>query len=336
MYESLGVVVLKDGERVEAGVVACPDPAWAERIEALLGHKGEIWRWQNRCCARDELGLDARYYLLHRDGDPFANMLTATYKGVGHFGHVFTIPEDRRKRAAHQLMGLLMEDFRQRSGRALFLGTGFDSAPYHIYRRHGFEGLQPGSGQMEYYVDGDGGSFREAYFATGDVETGVPEWRHWPASGALFTSTFDGVVRCPSLGLHGRNSTEAPFLEVLKRAQHDRENQYGIDTIVTERTDTGAVVAVARKSRHPLWSHRQLLDLYGHPEAQQEMSASVEALGSLDAGCVSYSDGNETREAVLSAAGFREISRLPQWVGAAKDERTFVEVGADVGVWAKS
>ncbi len=65
------------------------------------------------------------------------------------------------------------------------------------------------------------------------------------------------------------------------------------------------------------------------------MSASVEALGSLDAGCVSYSDGNETREAVLSAAGFREISRLPQWVGAAKDERTFVEVGADVGVWAK-
>ena len=41
------------------------------------------------------------------------------------------------------------------------------------------------------------------------------------------------------------------------------------------------------------------------------------------------------REAVLSAVGFREISRLPQWVGAAKDERTFVEVGADVGVWAK-
>ncbi|MBT6147039.1 MAG: hypothetical protein HOH74_16510, partial [Gemmatimonadetes bacterium] len=68
MYESLAEVTLKDGERVEAGVVVCPDAEWAERIEALLGHKGDVWRWQNRCCAWDELGIDARYYLLHRDG----------------------------------------------------------------------------------------------------------------------------------------------------------------------------------------------------------------------------------------------------------------------------
>ena len=101
-----------------------------ERIEALLGHKGEEWQWQNSRCARDDLGIDVYYYILHRDGVPFANMMTAECAGVGHFGHVWTRPEDRRKGAADQLMGLQMEDFRGRGGRALYLGTGFDSAAY--------------------------------------------------------------------------------------------------------------------------------------------------------------------------------------------------------------
>ena len=316
MYQSLGQVALKSGERVEAGIVDCPDVEWASRIEALLGHKGESWRWQNRSCARESLGIDARYYLLHRDGEPFANMLTATHKGVGHFGHVFTIPEDRRKGAAHQLMGLLMEDFRQRDGLALFLGTGFDSPAYHIYRRHGFEGFAPGSGQMEYYVEGDAESFRQQYFATsGHVLTGSPQWRHWPASETLFTSTFPGVVRCPSLELTGRASTEGPFLAVLRRAAESRDDNVSSDTMVSERVETGAVVAVARCSGHPLWSGKLLVDLYGHPDAEHEMVACVGALESIaDAPCVSYSDGNSAREAALKAVGFKRGANLPQWI----------------------
>jgi GNAT superfamily N-acetyltransferase len=329
MYQSLGQVALKSGERVEAGVIDCPDAEWASRIEALLGHKGESWRWQNRSCARENLSIDARYYLLHRDGEPFANMLTATHRGVGHFGHVFTIPEERRKGAAHQLMGLLMEDFRQRDGLALFLGTRFDSPAYHIYRRHGFEGFAPGSGQMEYYADGDAEGFRQEYFAaSGQAQTGPPQWRHWPASGTLFTATFPGVVRCPSLGLTGRASTEGPFVAVLRRAARSLEDKVSSYTVISERAETGAVVAVARCSAHPLWSSKLLVDLYGHPDAEQEMVACVSALESVtDAPCVSYSDGNQAREAALTAVGFKSGPNLPEWIP------DFSGDAVDVTVW---
>jgi hypothetical protein len=78
VYKSLGTVTLKDREQVEAGVVIGPDPAWADRVGDLLSHKSGVWRWQNARCLRDDLGIDVRFYLLHRDGSPFANMLSAT------------------------------------------------------------------------------------------------------------------------------------------------------------------------------------------------------------------------------------------------------------------
>lgn len=111
MYESLGSVRLKDGEQVQAGVVLGPDDLWADRVCELLKHKDEIWRWGNAECLRNDLGIDVRFYVLHRDNVPFANMFTIT-------GHVFTEPADRRKGAAVSLMALQMEDFRTRSGRS--------------------------------------------------------------------------------------------------------------------------------------------------------------------------------------------------------------------------
>ena len=38
-------------------------------------------------------------------------------------------------------------------GRALFLGTGYDSPAYQIYGRHGFESVEPTSGCMAMYSD---------------------------------------------------------------------------------------------------------------------------------------------------------------------------------------
>ena len=107
MYEGLGEVRLKDGEAVEAGRVCGPDLEWAERVEKLLGHKGPIWNWQNSNAMRRELDAEVVFYLLHRDGAPLANMMTATYRGAGHFGHVWTEPADRRKGAAAQVMAVL-------------------------------------------------------------------------------------------------------------------------------------------------------------------------------------------------------------------------------------
>ncbi|HAA73566.1 TPA: hypothetical protein DCE37_00380 [Candidatus Latescibacteria bacterium] len=57
-------------------------------------------------------------------------------KRVGLFGHVFTKPEERRKGAANALM----EDFRQRGGKALYLGTGYVRFPTISTRRTALSG----------------------------------------------------------------------------------------------------------------------------------------------------------------------------------------------------
>ena len=131
MYEALGHVILATGEQVEVGVVVGPDPRWAERLEKLLCHKGEPWNWQNSRVLRTDTGIGSRFYVLHRGGIPFANAMIAELSGVGILAHVWTRPEDRQRGACSALMRALMEDFRSRHGRALFLFTRFGSVAHH-------------------------------------------------------------------------------------------------------------------------------------------------------------------------------------------------------------
>jgi len=140
MQHNLGTVVLKSGERVEAAVIAAPDTAWAERLKGFLAHKGEPWNWGNAENLTKLTGVETFFYIMHRDGVPFSNIMTCEVNGVGHFGHVFTRPEDRRKGACDKLMALQMEHFRARGGRALFLGTGFASPAYRLMLDMDFRG----------------------------------------------------------------------------------------------------------------------------------------------------------------------------------------------------
>ena len=207
MYQQLGTIKLKSGETVEAGVVRGLDLAWSQRVQKLLWHKGDPWNWQNTQVLENDLGLDVNFYLLHRDGDPFANMMTIELAGVGHFGHVWTQPADRQQGTSRSLMGLQMQDFAVRGGKALFLGTGYDSSAYRIYAAHGFASIEPESGYMAYYSQSQQ-EFEAAYFAPGQVEVQPLAWRHWPASVALFLGNFAGLVRCAPLQLIGRSSTK--------------------------------------------------------------------------------------------------------------------------------
>lgn len=319
MYESLGKVELKSGESVEAGVVIGPDDDWADRVGDLLSHKEGVWTWQNAECLRRDLGIDVRFYLLHRDGTLLANMLTATQYGVGHFGHVYTRPEERRKGAAQALMALLMADFRRRQGQALFLGTGYDSAPYHIYHREGFRGLEPDTGSMEYYV-GSGDTFRRQWFAPGPVEVRNGSWENWPTSAPLFTGDFPGTVRCAPLGLFGRASTEGAWLHLL----HD--DRYQARVLV--RPETGAVVGAAVAGDHPLWPDTGLLDVYCHPDF---WDWGTELLGALerprrDRWLAVSDDGCCAKDAVLAAAGFTSTQRAARRIAVDTRKTAFADV----------
>lgn len=304
MYESLGTVTLKGGETVDAGVVIGPDPEWADRVADLLSHKGEVWRWQNGECLRSDLGIDARFYLLQRDGEPFANMLTATHRGVGHFGHVYTVPEERRKGAASALMRRLMQDVRRRGERALFLGTGFDSPPYHIYAGEGFVGLEPGCGLMDWYVDSRA-RFEEEWFAAGPVEVRPASWSDWPATAPLFTLNVPGTVRCAPLRMFGRSNSEGPWLHLL----HDDACQGS----VLQQRETGAVVGAAVAGAHPLWPATGLLDLWCHPgfwSGAEDLLAGLDLRGP-DRWLALSDDGCPAKGQVLAAAGFAPVSTAP-------------------------
>lgn len=330
MYSSLRQVQLKTGELVEMGLVQAPDLEWAGRIEQLLGHKRDIWNWQNSRVLRSDTDLDACYFLLHRDGVPLANIATFVHDGVGHLAHVWTVPEERRKGAASHLMDALMAQFRAREGKALLLGTGYDGPAYHLYRRHGFEsvedrsefmacypGSQPGrgrpgardpEGELEGMTVSDSqGEFekpREAelvgrlrrgferdYFARAATATEPAGWQHWPAATALFLGDFPGAVRCAPLGMFGRRSNEESFLHLIRAEEARQSEGERPRALALVQQVSAAVVGFAAWDWDPLWPETCLLDVYCHPHFWDLAGDLLDGLSLPEAErCVAYAD----------------------------------------------
>lgn len=317
VYEQLGTVTLKDGEHVEAGVVIGPDLDWADRVEELLGHKGPSWRWGNSMALREALPLEAYYYLVHRDGVPFANMMNIEVGGVGLYGHVYTRPEERRKGAARQLLHILLEHYRERGGRALVLGTGYDSPPYHIYAGGGFASIEAESGCMAYYPDGES-NFYDAYFADQSMEISRLDWCHWPSSIPLFIGDFPGSIRSAVMRVYGRESTEGPIVRRMEEELARIEEGRGPQTAVLTGDETGAVFGLATCDGHPIWPGSCLVDLYCHPSAWER---GVELMNALELNradrIIAYCDtGLEEKETILDAAGYRPVATYDKRIAA--------------------
>ncbi|MCX5662333.1 MAG: hypothetical protein NTW19_21850 [Planctomycetota bacterium] len=329
MYESLGQVTLKTGERVDAGVVHGPDRDWADRVGTLLGHKTPPWNWQNtQCLTREDLGLDASFYILHRGGIPFSNIMTIAIDGVGIFGHVFTQPDDRRKHATSLLMAKQMEHFRSRRGRtggpgrALYLGTGYDSPAYHIYQSNGFKGLGPASGVMDWHAS-PRDAFEAEYFGRPDDPTNIDPigWRHWPTSSPLFCADFggrDGVVKLPIAQILGRSLTEEPVLRLLHAEGEFRRQEEPGRALALQNRRTGAVLGLACWAWDPIWQN-VLVDVYCHPNhwpRAKELVAGLKlptsaprTLAHADAGCPGKLEA-------LKQLGFAQAETLPGHVFA--------------------
>lgn len=333
MYEHLDDIVLKSGERVEMGVIVAPDHDWAERLEKLLGHKGELWNWQNTEVLRSNTGIEVYFYVLHRGGKPFSNIMTAELAGVGILGHVWTNPEDRRKGAISQLMERQMKHFRERGGKALYLGTGFDTPPYHIYRKNGFEGIEDKSGRMEYYATSKQ-QFEAIYFSNGATEIQGVDWLHWPSSPALFLGDFPGVIRCAPLRLVGRNSTEGALLPLIRDGKKWRREGKKPHTQVLRNKQSTAVVGLATWDWDPLWPDTCLVDVYCHPNYWEKAGNLLAALPLPDADrYLAYGDsGCRAKHNVLEAAGFRQTATFVKRIAVDKGKTDF----ANVLVWEKS
>ena len=330
MYEPLGHLELKSGERVEVGVVNGPDLDWAGRIEDLLSHKGVDWSWQIRQALREDLGVDPYFYVLHRDGVPFAQMMSVEQKGVGVFGHVWTVPADRRQGASSGLMDRMMDHFGTRGGQALFLGTRFGSPAYHIYRSHGFEGIAPRSGTMTFYA-ASRENFEAAYFAAGSVRVTELDWPSWPPSSALFLGDFPGEIRCAPLRRFGRANPEAALLPVIREARESRTQRKPPRAVALVQTDTTAVAGLSMWGQHPLWPRTCLVDVYCHPSFWAHAGGLLDALSLPEADrYLAYSDPTCPQKAdALAGAGFRATVIYERRI----DSR---ETMLDVTVWERS
>ena len=311
MYEDLGSVRLKSGETVESCLLTAPEPGWTSKIGHLLGHKGTPWRWQVEAVLAEGLDVESRFYLLHRDGQPFANIMTTELAGVGILGHVYTVPEDRLKGAAKILFEKLMPNFRGRGGRALFLGTDFNTPPFHLYARFGFQPCEPHSGEM-YYHTTSADEFNEQYFASAATEIQPMGWPHWPASAPLFTGPWPGVVRCAACQLLGLKSSEVPFSPlVIDNTARCKADEPPCAAVLVN-PDTDAVLGFACFANHPLWPSWILIDVYCHPAHWPSAGDLLEALQPPSADRqIAYTDPTcPARQDALQATGFKPTITL--------------------------
>ena len=124
MYEKLGEITLKTNECMEVGVISVPDETHAEEIKKFLGHKPGNFKWHiDRCVTESLDALETRFYVGKIEGNIITNIMTVEHDGIGILGHVFTLPDQRRKGACKGVMAYQMDEFRQRNGRALYLGN---------------------------------------------------------------------------------------------------------------------------------------------------------------------------------------------------------------------
>ncbi|MDH3691241.1 MAG: GNAT family N-acetyltransferase [Gammaproteobacteria bacterium] len=309
MYEALPEVTLKDGTKVEAGVVVAPDLEWSDRLEAFLAHHDDIWNWQNRELLRCDVGVDVYFYVLHRGGQPVSIMMSAERHGVGIRGHVWTPPAERRNGACSRLQALQMEHFRSRGGRSLAAYTDYNSVAFHLYRKFGFNEVEPVGGHMQ-YLSLPADEFEHEYFVRSETTIEPLGWRHWPTAPPLFMGDFPGRVRCAPLGLVGRQSTEHPLLTEIHNAQCGDNTKHPRVMVLRNQT-TEAIVGLAAWGWFPRHRSSCLLDVYCHSNYWDEAENLLASLPLPKAErYLCYADSScEQKESCLLAHGFRRSAR---------------------------
>ena len=322
-------ITLKNGETVAVTVVQAPNPEWAARIEPMLQHKGLPWTWQNHELLHHETGLAARFYLLHRNGRPFANILLAETGGVALLGHVWTEPADRGHGASSQLMDLALADFARRGGEAIFLGTEPESPPWHFYRRRGFEPIEEGSGDMVRYRTSRS-SFTAEWFGATESRIESLGWKHWPAAAPLAVADFPGRVRLAATGLIGRRLHESPFLPVIREQQRRRAAKEN-DCAVALTSPRGAVLGWASCLADPIWPGRSIVDVFCAPGGWPKAAEMIQLVQQASAGkAIAYCDAESAeKERVLQHLGYRVVARLPSWLSPLSREQG----RTDITVW---
>ncbi|MGC8668044.1 MAG: GNAT family N-acetyltransferase [Chthonomonadales bacterium] len=345
MVHQLGTATLKSGEKLEIVRVSSPDTQEAQAVrdlleerpaplppefrylfqavKELLAHKSPEWHTHMDAALRgDTGGLQTRFYLGVLDGRPVANVLTSEQHGIGIVSHVFTHPQHRQKGICRAVMGAQMEDFRARGGRALLLGTGFETPPYWIYHSFGFRSIQ--GGFMRYTTPGFEG-FEEDWFAPRDAQIVPADWRHWPLVALLASLPAPERLRSYAWRLFGVGNLEHPYVDFMSR----RLNRGDVNGVMLE-AENGAVVGCGTLIPDAVWPQIQILDVFTHPNFTERLIELVRALVPRQGRILAYADANAPHK----AAALEECSFVRE--GTLRNHLRAGQARGDVYVYARN
>lgn len=307
MDRLLSHAVLKDGTAVEIRLVAPPEAPLADKMHGFLKHKGMPWQihWL-KAFAGDCDVLETRFYLLMIDGEPISNVMTVETAGVGILGHVFTRPRWREKGAASILMRTACDDFACRDGTILYLGTGYDTMPWRLYRKFGFEGFIPNGGLMRWVRQPER---LQAMFGGERLAARPVRWGDWPLLQCLFLQPANDHVKNIGLKRFGMADMEGAFLTLQERMQKNPDMKAAVLT-------NSAGMTVGFGTAMPLdatLTDYMLVDIFSHRAAEPALGLLLEALH-LPAGSpllAVVDESSQQRRSALKAAGFSAVGNLP-------------------------
>jgi len=263
---------LPDGTPLRIHQVEPPDERWEPAVRALLSHKPRPYDWHIDQCFKDRCpGLETRFTLGVVDQTAVANVMTVERRGVGILGHVYTHPDHRQRGIARQLVARHVQDFRNRGGRTLVLGTRYGGHAWKLYGSVGFVDV-PGAPEGTMRWDSPDGERYEPAFDTG-LSVAVPaDWRHWPSIALLGTVPTEWSLRSVTLGLRGSGLLENAWCAWMARSHR----RHPLAQALVIENPAGWATALATRLPDPRWMDDiHLLDVFAYPDVPETALADL-------------------------------------------------------------
>lgn len=320
MYIKLEDVKLKTNEVMEVGVVIAPDEKYADKVAPFLGHKPGNYKWHVERSVKEVLDdLETRFYIGQLNDEIICNIMTVEHRKTGILGHVFTRPDQRMKGACKGVMSPQMEDFRRRNGEILYLGTGYDSPPYHIYKSFGFYSVLPKSGFMRYDAMSD---FDAKYFSPLKAHVREIKWHDWPTVNAL-TATLEleaAYLRSVAFRMYGVQNFEGGFLSFKRDIEEKRYREAKL-----LESENGAIAGFATLKSDEVWAGNVcLLDIFLHPNFYSDGIKLLESLEFPNGKTQCYADSNATQKRrLLESFGFETEAMLKDQLKDRNKDKTY-------------
>ncbi|MET9019177.1 GNAT family N-acetyltransferase [Actinopolymorpha sp. NPDC004070] len=307
MYRHLGFGNLTSGESLELAAVDAPDPDWADRLAFFLRHKGDPYAGHIESALDRPLDdLRTHFYVGCVDGEPVTHVMVAGARGFGVLGHVYTVPQWRRRGAFGQLMAAQMEDVRALGFTHLTLSTGYGSMPYDVYSSFGFRSAVPESGQMFWFAEPGSGLAPDVSGGTTIRRTRWADWgafcfvlAHAPLAG-------ETVPRSPALAIEECGSAEGSFLKLLGQLELAEAQSY------VAESSAGGVVGWCHVVPSPLTlGGAWLLDVHVLPGFEHLLGDLLDRVDWPQRPVFATTADSDMYERPMAVAGFTNAAVLP-------------------------